>query len=1067
MPINETIPKSESRELNLGSTSYSSYSQCLQGLDQFYGQAKRQILRYQSPTTGLFPAMSDDTVTASIRDSIYCAISIWSLYQAFIRRIDDSFGKACELGQSVVKCMRGILFSWMRHSNDKLEEFKANQSPKHALPSKVNLITSLQLENDPEIRHLQLDIVALYLLSLVQMIHSGLQIIYTMDEVHFVQNLVYYVERTYRTPDFGMWEQGSLLDSDTPEVHASSIGMAKSALESINGCNLFGEKGASWSVIHVDIDAHSRNRSTFETLLPRESFSKSTDAGLLLTISWPCFATHDPNLYGSTKTRIIDLLKTPYGFKRFLKDSYGISPQCQMELRENPLNCENIESSWPIFICFMIIDAIFKNDENQLNEYTTMLNEILKIDSNHNDYIIPKYYYVPPENYDSERLNPNSSPRLANIECDTSSALHLMGQSVLLITQLLLGKYLEITELDPIRRYCCSYERNRKAGRFSVFQGTTAEIVVQVVLISESTQLKAMMATYGIQTQTPVEVEPVKIWSSSQLVKIYEYLGINKKLGLKGRPSRPIGSLGTSKLYRILGRTVLCYPLIFENSDFYLSNDMELLIDDIKNELNFVGKYWRMNGRPTVCIILREENLRDVKFKEMLDLLVQFKRGYLSSTGLKIKIGRLQNLISSASFEHLDFTAQFSEELEKLPELEPFKQAEHVENFGFELFENRNKVQHLNEPSDFNASHHENRSTWDIIEDLKNCHTMLGQSHFLGILMKREGLDYMLPNGTSIKQNIENILKNAGRLRYWKVLRYCTSLLKKLVDSISPSITSILVNHKQITIGTELKEIIINYPMTPSEIRNLIYSSNENVYDCVLQQEIIIYVGHLIATSRSFFDGIFKIRIGAGLIQAMKFYLTFTNESDDSNQTDLASLSPTRLRRILYKVLTDENLSPLYKRQIDGSLGRFPKNFSTKVREILQRTKVGISVGSYRLFSSSLITKMSSQDLNFIIEVENFILCIPSPEYRQILVELLMVVHVILKRNPELCFKTNQTVDLDKLVEKSLRHYRPDRDPHETILQFYLEDKKAISVFFARAVFDALLQQTQQECLVN
>jgi hypothetical protein len=54
----------------------------------------------------------------------------------------------------------------------------------------------------------------------------------------------------------------------------SSIGMAKSALEAINGCNLFGEKGASWSVIYVDIDAHNRNRSIFETLLPRESSSK-------------------------------------------------------------------------------------------------------------------------------------------------------------------------------------------------------------------------------------------------------------------------------------------------------------------------------------------------------------------------------------------------------------------------------------------------------------------------------------------------------------------------------------------------------------------------------------------------------------------------------------------------------------------------------------------------------------------------------------------------------------------------------------------------------------------------
>lgn len=54
--------------------------------------------------------------------------------------------------------------------------------------------------------------------------------------------------------------------------------MAKSALEAINGCNLFGEKGASWSVVYVDIDAHNRNRSIFETMLPRESSSKVGDA---------------------------------------------------------------------------------------------------------------------------------------------------------------------------------------------------------------------------------------------------------------------------------------------------------------------------------------------------------------------------------------------------------------------------------------------------------------------------------------------------------------------------------------------------------------------------------------------------------------------------------------------------------------------------------------------------------------------------------------------------------------------------------------------------------------------
>lgn len=82
-------------------------------------------------------------------------------------------------------------------------------------------------------------------------------------------------------------------------------------------------------------------------------------------------------------------------------------------------------------------------------------------------------------------------------------------------------------------------------------QGTATDLVVQIVLIAESMRLQAMMATYGIQTQTPHEVEPVQIWSSTQLVKVYENLGVNSKLSLKGRPVRPIGSLGTSKVPKI------------------------------------------------------------------------------------------------------------------------------------------------------------------------------------------------------------------------------------------------------------------------------------------------------------------------------------------------------------------------------------------------------------------------------------------------------------------------------------------------------------------------------------
>ena len=55
------------------------------------------------------------------------------------------------------------------------------------------------------------------------------------------------------------------------------IGLAKAALEAVNGFNLFGERGSISSVIYVDIDAHNRNRSIFMTLLPRESNTKVSD----------------------------------------------------------------------------------------------------------------------------------------------------------------------------------------------------------------------------------------------------------------------------------------------------------------------------------------------------------------------------------------------------------------------------------------------------------------------------------------------------------------------------------------------------------------------------------------------------------------------------------------------------------------------------------------------------------------------------------------------------------------------------------------------------------------------
>lgn len=83
---------------------------------------------------------------------------------------------------------------------------------------------------------------------------------------------------------------------------------------------------------------------------------------------------------------------------------------------------------------------------------------------------------------------------------------------------------------------------------FTLLQGTAPDLVIQVVLIAESVRLQQLLATYGIQTQTPHQVEPIQIWSPKELTKAYSHLGVNSKLGLSGRPQRPFGVLSTSKV---------------------------------------------------------------------------------------------------------------------------------------------------------------------------------------------------------------------------------------------------------------------------------------------------------------------------------------------------------------------------------------------------------------------------------------------------------------------------------------------------------------------------------------
>jgi hypothetical protein len=106
------------------------------------------------------------------------------------------------------------------------------------------------------------------------------------------------------------------------ELKASSIGLAKAALEALSGFDLFGARGSQRSVVHVVPDNVAQANITLTSLLPRESNTKETDAALLSVVGFPAFAVQDEELRERVRADLTGKLEGRYGLKRFLRDGH-------------------------------------------------------------------------------------------------------------------------------------------------------------------------------------------------------------------------------------------------------------------------------------------------------------------------------------------------------------------------------------------------------------------------------------------------------------------------------------------------------------------------------------------------------------------------------------------------------------------------------------------------------------------------------------------------------------------------------------------------------------------------
>lgn len=1067
-------------------------------LDGYARLVQQTILCHQNPVTGLLPA-SYDQKDAWVRDNVYSILAVWGLGLAYRKNADrdEDKAKAYELEQSVVKLMRGLLHCMIRQV-DKVESFKYSQSTQDSLHAKYNTKTCATVVGDDQWGHLQLDATSVYLLFLAQMTASGLRIIHSLDEVNFIQNLVFYIEAAYKTADFGIWERGDKTNQGISELNASSVGMAKAALEALDELDLFGVKGGPQSVIHVLADEVQHCQSILNSILPRASTSKEVDASLLSVISFPAFAVEDNQLVEVTKQEIITKLQGRYGCCRFLRDGYKTPKEDPNRLYYEPAELklfENIECEWPLFWTYFILDGVFTGNAEQVQEYREALEEVLIKDKN-GVPLLPELYSVPLDKVDEEYQNPHTVDRVP-----MGKLPHMWGQSLYILGTLMAEGFLAPGEIDPLNR------------RFSMVP--KPDVVVQVSILAETEEIKAILKDKGIDVETIAEVYPFRVQPARILSHIYSSLGCNGRMKLSGRPYRHMGVLGTSKLYDIRKTIFTFTPQFIDQQQFYLALDNNMIVEMLRTDLSYLCSRWRMTGQPTITFPISHTMLDEDGTSlnsSILAALRKMQDGYFG--GARVQTGKLSEFLTTSCCTHLSFmdpgteSKLYSEDYNDYSELESCDWMNSYDSTNndvhmylpanivqasrpsFNLLDSPLPPQEDQVPSVHVEIHLPRDQSGEVdfkalVLQLKETSSFQGQADILYMLYTMKGPDWdtgLYDEGSAtVRELLTELYSKVGEIRHWGLIRYISGILRKKVEALDEACTDLLSHQKHLTVGLppEPREKTISAPLPYEVLTQLIDEASEgDMSISILTQEIMVYLAMYMRTQPGLFAEMFRLRIGL-IIQVMTTELAHSLRCSAEEATDgLMNLSPSAMKNLLHHILsgkefgversvcpTDSNISPAIsiheigavgatktertgimqlkseikqsngghalgidlmspsflspgtsvtpssssfpsayyqqtfkdnrqgqwqrRRRLDGALNRVPIGFYQKVWKVLQKCH-GLSVEGFVL-PSSTTREMTPGEIKFSVHVESVLNRVPQPEYRQLLVEAILV----------------------------------------------------------------------------
>ncbi|PAV76551.1 hypothetical protein WR25_01197 [Diploscapter pachys] len=1022
-------------------------------LDRILFLVEQTICKQQDAITALFANQKEFPGHAWVRDNVYIAQALWALYRAYMKYadFDEDLTKANELAMTCVKMMQSLLECMMLQA-DKVELFKKYQRPLDSLHAKYSVRTKQTVVSDTEWGHLQVDAVSLYLLTLAQITASGLQIVRNSDEVAFVQNLVYYIETGYRTPDYGIWERGDKTNQGIRELNASSIGLVKAALQSLNDVGDLFVDGSKGSVVTILPDEIEQCSAVLLSMLPRESFSKETDAALLCIISYPAFSVEDPEIVNETRETIKKCLFGNYGCRRFLRDGYKTALEDRSRLYYNKSELqqfEDIECEWPLFLCMFLLDAMYNKRADDVEFYWQQLEKVV-IRNDKGLRMVPELYLVERQNVAGEKASRGSQPRTPS-----GAIPYLWAQSLYVICSLLFEGFLTPAELDPLSRRLAAYEKRPPCE-------------VQVTILAEDASVQEELAKQKIFVQRVDQID-------DEIFTI----------------------LPASSLAHLLTRRFM------DSRRSHLMYDIRIMMDEWSSELQYIYASWNsvsISGRPLVVLIINNgmlstEGLSQLNIslnRHMMSTVVgtikKISTGYLY--GARVVMKNLSDFFRTTAVSKLEISEADQEELLCVNECKVQFALPNEENKdkimspasslkkgdslklrnNYDLVRkmsmrhrsialdgndsdlaklrlefkshrtldtvmggdssresspagspSREKVRNLGTPSkrmrekrestsskflhttsagsdsdislkrDLSQSQLGDMDSADLIDMLLETTNLDEQTTIIHFLWMKFGPDYKMFLGdqeVTVRILMEEVYTKSCEARQWALVRLTAGLLGKRFEELGKAVTHLLVRQKQITLGL------------PSKREEVITcpKTNEELKD-IMQRAYGDDPNSFTLSQEILISLGFLVRTDPKLFVEMfrlriGLIIQSLRKSTRSVQADVAAQVQQQQQKEEESGSDVDEMEDfqfgiwLRHRRIDGALNRVPNNFYASLWDTVHRMPHGLRIND-TVLHWGLTQEMTRKEIKFALEVEEALNRIAEPEYRELVVEVL------------------------------------------------------------------------------